>query len=83
MTATAADQLRLRLAEESDAGLVVVGSRGLDGVRRAHLGSTSASVVSHAHAPVLVVREKAQAGSREATTDEGRERSGIVPGARR
>ena len=44
------------LAEELEAGLVVVGSRGLGAVRRALMGSVSDSVVRHAHCPVLVVR---------------------------
>ena len=47
----------MRLAEELDAGLIVVGSRGLGGVRRALIGSVSDSVVRHAHCQVLVVRE--------------------------
>ena len=47
----------VRLAEELDAGLTVIGSRGLGGVRRALIGSVSDSVVRHAHCPVLVVRE--------------------------
>jgi nucleotide-binding universal stress UspA family protein len=45
------------LAEEIGAGLIVVGSRGLGGLRRAMLGSVSDSVVRHAHCPVLVVRK--------------------------
>ena len=50
------------LAEELGAGLMVMGSRGLGGVRRALMGSVSDSVVRHAHCPVLVVRqEKEQA----------------------
>jgi nucleotide-binding universal stress UspA family protein len=50
------------LAEELGAGLIVMGSRGLGGVRRALMGSVSDSVVRHAHCPVLVVRqEKVQA----------------------
>jgi nucleotide-binding universal stress UspA family protein len=44
------------LAEELQAGLIVIGSRGLGGVRRALMGSVSDSVVRHAHCPVLVVR---------------------------
>jgi nucleotide-binding universal stress UspA family protein len=44
------------LAEEMDAGLVVMGSRGLGGIRRAWMGSVSSEVVPHAHCPVLVVR---------------------------
>jgi nucleotide-binding universal stress UspA family protein len=50
----------VRLAEELNAGIVVVGSRGHGGVRRAVLGSVSESVVRHAHCPVLVVREEEQ-----------------------
>ena len=46
----------VELAEELEAGLVVVGSRGAGGLRRALLGSVSESVVRHAHCPVLVVR---------------------------
>jgi nucleotide-binding universal stress UspA family protein len=50
------------LAEELGVGLIVMGSRGLGGVRRALMGSVSDSVVRHAHCPVLVVRpEKGQA----------------------
>jgi nucleotide-binding universal stress UspA family protein len=46
----------VRVAEEIGAGLIVVGSRGLGGMRRALMGSVSDSVVRHAHCPVLVVR---------------------------
>ncbi len=45
------------LAEEIGAGLIVMGSRGRGGIRRALMGSVSDSVVRHAHCPVLVVRE--------------------------
>jgi nucleotide-binding universal stress UspA family protein len=48
----------VHLAEELDAGIVVVGSMGEGGVRRALLGSVSESVVRHAHCPVLVVRKE-------------------------
>jgi nucleotide-binding universal stress UspA family protein len=44
------------LAEELGVGLIVMGSRGLGGVRRALMGSVSDSVVRYAHCPVLVVR---------------------------
>jgi len=51
------------LAEEIGAGLIVVGSRGRGGIRRALMGSVSDSVLRHAHCPVMVVRpEKEQAG---------------------
>jgi nucleotide-binding universal stress UspA family protein len=45
------------LAEEIGAGLIVMGARGVGGIRRALTGSVSDSVVRHAHCPVLVVRE--------------------------
>ena len=45
------------LAEEIGAGLIVMGSRGLGGIRRALMGSVSDLVTRHAHCPVLVVRE--------------------------
>ena len=39
-----------------DARLLVVGSRGLGGIRRALMGGVSDAVVRHARCPVLVVR---------------------------
>ncbi len=45
------------LAEKLSAGLIVVGSRGLSGIRRALMGSVSDAVIRHAHCPVLVVRK--------------------------
>jgi nucleotide-binding universal stress UspA family protein len=53
----------VRLGEDLGAGLIVVGSRGLGGVRRALMGSVSDSVVRHAHCPVLVVRQEKGASS--------------------
>ena len=50
----------VKVAEEIGAGLIVIGSRGLGGVRRALMGSVSDSVVRHAHCPVLVVRPEKQ-----------------------
>ena len=54
---TVAEQI-VNLAEEIRAGLIVLGSRGLGGIRRALMGSVSDSVVRHAHCPVLVVRKE-------------------------
>ena|SRR3712207_1567465 len=48
------------LAEDVGAGLIVVGSRGHGGIRRALMGSVSDAVVRHAHCPVLVVRQQAE-----------------------
>jgi len=51
------DAATVLLADELGAGLVVVGSRGLGGIRRVLIGSVSDSVVRHAPCPVMVVRE--------------------------
>jgi nucleotide-binding universal stress UspA family protein len=48
----------VELAESIDAGLIVMGSRGQGGLRRALMGSVSDSVVRHAHCPVTIVRER-------------------------
>ncbi len=50
------DKEVVKLAEELDAGMIVLGSRGLGGIKRALMGSVSESVVRHAHCPVLVAR---------------------------
>ena len=44
------------LAEELDAGLVIMGSHGFGPFKRVLLGSVSDSVVRHAWCSVLVVR---------------------------
>lgn len=49
-----ADQI-LREAEEREADLVVVGRRGLGGLKRLLMGSVSEGVVQHARCPVLVI----------------------------
>jgi nucleotide-binding universal stress UspA family protein len=56
-TAGRPDAEIVALAEEIGAGLIVMGARGIGGIRRALTGSVSDSVVRHAHCPVLVVRE--------------------------
>ena len=48
----------VQVAEDIEAGLIVMGSRGLGGVRRALMGSVSDSVVRHAHCPVMIVRRE-------------------------
>ncbi len=44
-------------AEETEAGLVVVGSRGLGRLGRLALGSVSTGLAHRSHCPVLIVRE--------------------------
>ena len=48
----------MQVAEDIEAGLIVMGSRGRGGVRRALMGSVSDSVVRHAHCPVMIVRRE-------------------------
>jgi nucleotide-binding universal stress UspA family protein len=50
------DENIVGLAEELGADLIVIGSRGLSGMKRLLMGSVSESVVRHAHCPVLVMR---------------------------
>jgi nucleotide-binding universal stress UspA family protein len=51
------DRTIVHLSEDIGAGLIVMGSRGRGGIRRALMGSVSDAVVRLAHCPVLVVRE--------------------------
>jgi nucleotide-binding universal stress UspA family protein len=51
------DKEIVRLSEELGVGTIVIGSRGLGGLKRSLMGSVSESVVRHAHCPVFVVRE--------------------------
>src|SRR5213078_2119617 len=50
----------VRVAEEWQADLVVVGASGLGGVRGFLLGSVSQTVASHTHCAVLVVKGRAR-----------------------
>ena len=50
------DEAIVHLAEDIDAGMIVIGSRGFGGMKRALMGNVADSVVRHAHCPVLVVR---------------------------
>jgi nucleotide-binding universal stress UspA family protein len=47
-----------QVAEDIEAELIVMGSRGLGGIRRALIGSVSDAVSCHVHCPVLVVHPK-------------------------
>ncbi len=46
----------IEIADSCDAGTIVVGSRGLKGVRSMPMGSVSSGVIHHAGRPTLVVR---------------------------
>ena len=52
--ATAAEAI-VEAADDLDAGLIVLGSRGRRGAAAALLGSTSTNVLHHTHRPVVVV----------------------------
>ena len=43
-------------AENQKIDLIVVGTRGMTGIKKMLLGSTASHVVTYAHCPVLVVR---------------------------
>jgi len=45
------------MAENENATLIVMGTRGLGKVRRTIMGSVSDYVVHHAHCPVIVCRQ--------------------------
>jgi len=46
------------IAEDEQADLIVIGSRGAGAVKRAFIGSVSDFVIRHAGIPCLVVRAK-------------------------
>jgi nucleotide-binding universal stress UspA family protein len=50
----------LKVADEHDAAAIVVGSRGLGGLRARLEGSTSKSLLKHAPCPVIVVHENGE-----------------------
>jgi nucleotide-binding universal stress UspA family protein len=52
------DEEIVAVGEDVGAGLIVLGSQGLGGFKRALISSVSDSVVRHAHCPVMVVRKE-------------------------
>ncbi|MEC0244105.1 universal stress protein [Paenibacillus dokdonensis] len=46
----------LRYAKEKGSDVIIIGSRGLGGIREFVLGSVSHNVVQHARVPVLVIK---------------------------
>ena len=43
-------------AEKNNANLIVLGTRGISGIKRMLLGSTASGVVTYSHCPVIVVK---------------------------
>jgi nucleotide-binding universal stress UspA family protein len=43
-------------AEERNIDLIVIGTRGMTGIKKMLLGSTASGVVTYAHCPVLIVK---------------------------
>ena len=50
----------VHVAEQRGAQLIVIGSRGLTGLKARLLGSTAHAVLRHAHLPVLVIPASTQ-----------------------
>jgi nucleotide-binding universal stress UspA family protein len=46
----------VKYAEEKKMDLIVIGSKGMSGLKRMLLGSIASGVVTYAHCPVLVVK---------------------------
>jgi nucleotide-binding universal stress UspA family protein len=69
----------LRVAVERNAGLIVVGARGLSPLRSLLLGSVSGEIVHHAHCPVLVVPPAARLEAAASPTDHERAIADVLP----
>lgn len=65
-TMATASEAIVQAAEEVDAALIVLGSRGRRGLRAALLGSTSTNVLHHARRPTLVIPSEAVVAARRA-----------------
>jgi nucleotide-binding universal stress UspA family protein len=51
-----ADVEIVRLSDEIEAGIIVMGNRGVGTIARILLGSDAESIVRHAPCPVMIVR---------------------------
>jgi nucleotide-binding universal stress UspA family protein len=54
----------VEIADRQDAAAIIMGSRGLTGVRSMLLGSVSSAVVDHADRPTLIIRHPVTGGER-------------------
>jgi nucleotide-binding universal stress UspA family protein len=59
----------VEVAQDHDAALIVMGSRGLTGVRSALMGSVSSAVVHHSDLPTLVIHRRDGAQPQRAPQD--------------
>jgi hypothetical protein len=66
------------LADELEVDLIILGSRGVRGIRRALAGSVSEGVYRHAHRPVMVIRAKRNTPSRRGGGRRARSRRGLL-----
>jgi nucleotide-binding universal stress UspA family protein len=66
------------LAGELEVDLIIVGSRGLRGIRRTLVGSVSESVFRNARCPVMAVRAKGNPPSRRGGGRRARTRRGLL-----
>lgn len=67
-----ASEAIVEAAEEADAAVIVLGSRGRRSLRAFVLGSTSTAVLHHARRPTLVIPSAPLIAAREATPGETR-----------
>ncbi|ESN98935.1 hypothetical protein HELRODRAFT_162405 [Helobdella robusta] len=58
----------LQVAQEENAGLIVIGSRGLSKIKTTLFGSVSDHVLHHSKCPVLICRENSSSSSKETKT---------------
>jgi nucleotide-binding universal stress UspA family protein len=68
----------LAVAADVDADVIVLGTRGLSGVKSLMLGSVSHAVLHHADRPVLVVPSPDLAGRRRSWTDHAQIAAGVT-----
>ena len=56
LTGTSVKQTILDYAKDKDVDLILIGTKGMTGIKKFLVGSVANDVISHAHCPVLAVR---------------------------